>query len=75
VTQRPTADEETGDTGSNSLDLTQRNEDEKCVMLSPAGSALELNSRQNSLRSLLTSRKKVLAATKRRTIEVVQPTK
>jgi hypothetical protein len=57
VTQHATADEEIGDTRSNSLDLTQQNEGEKCVLLSPAGSVLELNSRQYNLCSWLTSRK------------------
>jgi hypothetical protein len=46
MTQHPTADEEMGDTGSNSLDLTQQNKGEKCVLLSLAGSVLDLNSRQ-----------------------------
>jgi hypothetical protein len=42
VTQH-TADKEICDTGSNSLDLTQENKGEKLVLLSPAGSVLEIN--------------------------------
>jgi hypothetical protein len=62
-----TADE-IGDTGHNSLDVTQQNEGVKCVLLLPAGSVLELNSRQYSLRSWLTSRK-VPTETKKITID------
>jgi hypothetical protein len=57
VTQHATADEEIGDTGSNSLDLTQQNKGGKCVLLSLAGSVLELNSREYNFRCWLTSRK------------------
>jgi hypothetical protein len=57
VTQHATFDEEIGDTGSKSLDRTQQNEGEKCVLMAPAGSVLELNSRQCNLRGWLTSRK------------------
>jgi hypothetical protein len=38
--QHTTVDEEVGDTRSNSLDLTQQNEGEKCVLLSLARSLL-----------------------------------
>jgi hypothetical protein len=55
--QHARADEEIGDTGSNSLDLTQLNEGGKYVLLSPAGSVLEFNSRECNLHSWLTSRK------------------
>jgi hypothetical protein len=56
VTQH-TTDDKIGDTRSNSLDLTQQNKGKKCVLLSPAGSVLKLNSIQYNLRSWLTSRK------------------
>jgi hypothetical protein len=46
MTQHPTADDKICDTRSNSLDLTQQMECEKCVVLSPVGSVLELSSRQ-----------------------------
>jgi hypothetical protein len=55
VTQHTTADEEISDTGSNSLDLTQQNTSEKCVLLSLVGSVLELNSRGYNLQRWLTS--------------------
>jgi hypothetical protein len=47
------------------LDLTQQNEGEKCVLLSPVRNVLELNSRQYNLHSWLTSRK-VPTGTKKR---------
>jgi hypothetical protein len=66
VTQHTTADEEIGDTGSNSQDFIQQNEGENCVLFSPAGSVLELNSRQYNLRGWLTSRKVPTRTKKRR---------
>jgi hypothetical protein len=52
--QHATADEETGDTGNNNLDLTQQNQGEKFVLLSLAGNVLELNSKQCNLHCWLT---------------------
>jgi hypothetical protein len=57
VTQDATADEEIGNTGSSSVDLTQQEEGGKCVVFSLAVRVFVSNSRQNNLRSCLKSRK------------------